>query len=507
MILRDYQTDLVQNLQYERLKPGRDILMQLSTGGGKTIIIADIVRKEAHPCTIISHRLEILNQISMTFARSGIRHNLILPQPNVKDLVADHCLEFRQSFYAINSRVTIASVDTLIRREAPTSKDSLLIIDEAHHATPDNKWGKICKRYQPGNIIGFSATPMRLDGKSLNKKFGGIFDTLICGIGQRALIAQGFLSDFQIFAPPTADLELANLKISKTTGDYNPKFLSANCAKSTLFGRVAKQYFDFSLGKLGITFATSVENSQGIVNEFKALGVTAAVISAKTPRAERTRLKRDFKEKRLLQLVNVGIFGEGYDLPALEVVSIARPTASFTDHAQNTGRVGRPFPGKEKGIINDHVGNFSRHGLVEDKRDWGFHRPGKTREKGEEDIAIKTCPECFMIYQLPNRICPHCGHTSIPGHREDSLEREPDVDLIQQSVHRGGTRNAWVPEALAYWVGVQRKRGLHKYDISSFFYERFCVPYGDMAYLGGREYNRMGNKVVRDLELYIKRSK
>ena len=115
--------------------------------------------------------------------------------------------------------------------------------------------------------------------------------------------------------------------------------------------------------RLGVTFATDVETAGDIAAQYNAAGVPAAMVSADTPAAERNRLIGQFRNRDLLQLVNVDLFGEGFDVPAIEVVTMARPTKSYPVFAQQFGRALRPLPGKSHGIVIDHVNNVITHRL------------------------------------------------------------------------------------------------------------------------------------------------
>ena len=159
-------------------------------------------------------------------------------------------------------------------------------------------------------------------------------------------------------------------------------------------------YLRIAKGKLGVTFAVDVEAAGDIATAFKKAGVPAEIVTAKTPDTLRASILRRFRNRELLQLVNVDLFGEGFDLPAIEVVSMARPTQSFSLFAQQFGRALRPMDGKEHAIIIDHVGNVHRHGLPDAPRDWSLDRRERRSSKNV-DIVIptRTCPECAGAYE------------------------------------------------------------------------------------------------------------
>ena len=144
-----------------------------------------------------------------------------------------------------------------------------------------------------------------------------------------------------------------------------------------------------------------------------------------------------FRNREILQLVNVDLLGEGVDVPAIEVVSMARPTQSYGLYSQQFGRALRPMEGKTHAIIIDDVNNVLRHGLPDAPRTWSLDRREK-RSRGAIDDAIplRTCLNgaCLAVYPRTNRTCPNCGFFSPPTIRSapefvdgDLLELDPEA--------------------------------------------------------------------------------
>ncbi|MCP4364921.1 MAG: ATP-dependent helicase, partial [Planctomycetes bacterium] len=150
---------------------------------------------------------------------------------------------------------------------------------------------------------------------------------------------------------------------------------------------------------------------------------------------DRQSLEAKFRRGELKQLVNVDIFGEGYDLPALEVCSMARPTASYALYCQQFGRPLRTMAGKSYGTVIDHVGNVVRHstvGLPDARIEWSMERRDKRASSGPSDIIpVKSCVNCTQIYEAFHRCCPHCGFVTVPESR--SAPKYVDGDLLELS--------------------------------------------------------------------------
>lgn len=407
--------------------------MILPTGGGKTVVFGNILAEYQGASVAIAHRQEIVTQISLALARNGIRHRIIGPSAVAKTCTSIHLAELKRNYIDPLNRVAVAGVDTLIRMD-PTDpwfrQVGLVVQDEAHHLLQRNKWGSAQQMFPNAKGLGVTATPCRADGSGLGRRADGVMDVMIVGPTMRELIDDGWLTEYRIFAPPS-DIDMSGVTVSGS-GDFSPPKLSAAVHKSHIVGDVVAHYLRIAPGKLGVTFAVDVASASEIAAAYRAGGVPSEVVSAKTPDALRASILRRFKARDILQLVNVDLFGEGFDLPAIEVVSMARPTQSYALFAQQFGRALRPMDGKTHAIIIDHVGNVHRHGLPDAPRMWSLDRRDK-RGKGTPDgvIPTRTCPECTAAYERVHAACPFCGFAPEPGGR--STPEEVDGDLYEMT--------------------------------------------------------------------------
>jgi hypothetical protein len=351
----------------------------------------------------------------------------------------------------------------------------------------------------------------------------------------RWLIEHGFLTEYRIFAPPS-DLDLHDVAVSHATGDYNPKQLKRAVQKSHLVGDVVTHYRRIAAGKLGVTFATDVETASTIAAQFNQAGVPAEVVSAKTPDHIRQEVIRRFRRRELLQLVNVDLFGEGFDLPAIEVVSMARPTQSYSLYSQQFGRSLRPMPNKTHAIIIDHAGNVVRHGLPDRERVWTLDgRVSTPRMRNPEDeIPLRYCVGCTQPYERFHRACPYCGHVHQPEGRDrpelvdgDLLELTPDVLAAMRGAVMSADedplrvaermRRAGAPEiaargavkqirlkqeaqralreAIAWWGGFQRHQGRSDSEAYRRFYHTFGIDVLSAQTLGRNEAIELADRI------------
>lgn len=433
MKLRPYQYDLKTGL-YESWRDGNNNVVLVSpTGSGKTVVMSSIAQDQTTPGVAIAHRTELVGQISLAMARMGIEHNIIASSTTVKFCIYQHVTELGRKFYNPNALVTVGSVDTIKARAKKlhqwAQQQTWWMVDECHHLLQKNKWGGAVEMFPRARGVGVTATPIRADRKSLHADQGGVFHDMIVGPSMRDLINQGSLCDYRIFAPPQS-ITMSDDDIG-SSGDYKATVLRAKAHKSRVVGDVVQHYLKLASGLRGITFTVDVDQAVELAAAFNDAGVPAIAVSAKTSDTVRAEAIRKFRDGKVLQLVNVDLFGEGFDVPAVEVVSMARPTMSYGLYVQQFGRALRTASGKEHGIIIDHVGNVKMHGLPDAPRQWSLRNEerGKRTAAGERVTPVTSCTECFSAYEAVSPTCPFCGHRPEPESR--SRPEHVDGDLIE----------------------------------------------------------------------------
>jgi len=447
MILRPYQEKLELDI-FNAWRTNKNVLAVMPTGAGKTVSFSNIVRKYNGFSATIAHRQELVSQISVALARNEVMHRIIAPKNLIRWIIKLQVEECGRSFYNPSASAGVIGIDTLISRNKNedeqlkqwASRVGLWIIDEAHHVLTDNKWGKGLKLFKNAYGLGVTATPGRADGRGLGAHADGVFHTLVQGPTMRELISQGFLCDYRIFAPPS-DLCLDGEKLG-STGDWSHQQLKTAAKRSHIVGDVVSHYLQIAPGKQGVTFATDVETASDIAMQFRQQGIKAEVLHAKVKDILRTDIIRRFKNKQIQQIVNVDILGEGFDVPGIEVVSMARPTQSFSLYAQQFGRALRPLEGKQHAIIIDHVNNVDQtrggHGLPDAPRKWSLDRRERRAKKKDDGLLpVRACQECTSIYVATSKQCPYCGHVHIPPERSkpefvDGDLTELDLDTLRQ---------------------------------------------------------------------------
>ena len=529
------------------------------------MVFSDILAEHNGASCAIAHRQELVSQISLALARNGVKHRIIGPKNVIRNVVNLHMAEVGASFYDPAALVGVAGVDTLIRRGAQLKqwldRVTLWVQDEAHHVLESNKWGQAAEMFPNAKGLGVTATPCRADKKGLGRENDGLFDVLVEGPNMRDLIDEGFLTDYRVLAPDPAFTMNDETDIG-STGDYkrNAVVRRFRESKNKIIGDVVSHYLKHAAGKLGITFVPDVEDATDTAAAFNLAGIPAAVVSADTPDTERADILRRFKRRELLQLVNVDLFGEGFDLPAIEVVSMARPTASYSLFVQQFGRALRLMieaalmrqwddftPEQRKAhiaasekpvaLILDHVGNVQRHKLPDRRVIWTLERGAKRPRAANDDaIPLKSCPECTFVYEAVKTCCPDCGFKPLPMARTrpefvdgDLVELTPEalsalrgeVEQMDKPAHQlvaekrvplEGQRRfanlhvenqeaqADLRETMAWWGGLQRSLGRSDSEAYKRFYFTFGVDWMTAQTLKRTEAEALNERLNGELE-------
>ena len=393
-MLRDYQIEMLERLQ-EMWTKARSVMVQMPTGTGKTVLLAELIRKELrnenielrdvasqvrirnYHVLVVAHRRELISQISQTLDGFGIDHGLIVSGKPLDPTKA----------------VQVASIQTLARSLAlSTLHFSLVIIDEAHHALAKT-YRMLWDWWPEARFLGLTATPCRLN----NTPFTDLFQALLQSYSIQQFIALGWLADFEyVSARPDSDAmqRIASLKKRGADGDYQTKEMATvmDCPES--IEHLYRSYKEFANGKKGIVYAIDRQHAAHIAAYYQQMGVSCGVIDAKTPAEERRKLVARYKGQAadlapsaegkddIDVLVNVDIFSEGFDCPDVEFIQLARPTLSLSKYLQQVGRGLRVTEGKECVLILDQVGLYQTFGMPTDERDWQQTFLGKVSGRG-----------------------------------------------------------------------------------------------------------------------------
>lgn len=466
--LADYQADIKAKI-YQAYRDGaRNVMPVLPTGSGKTVLMGSIAHEYDGCGVSMAHRGHLVGQLSQALAREGLMHDIVAPDAVIRTIVAAHRDEFGRDFYNPRAPWKCASVQTLVQRandlpKSWTQQVGMIHGDEGHHYLENNIWGTAVNIFPNAFGLFPTATPCRGDGIGLGRGHGGVVDRMVIGPDMRWMIDQGHLTDYHVYMPLAEDLDMEGVQITES-GEFNMAETKRRVKGSTkIVGDVVKCYLEFARGLKGITFAVDIEHANDICKAYNAAGVPAVVVQASTPEAERRSIMKRLLAGELLQLVNVDLFGEGVDVPAVQVVSMARPTASFSLYAQQFGRALRLLVSKvlraawhtytpeqrkrfiaesekPRAIIIDHVGNLLTHKGAPDQRrePWTLEARSK-RRTADDAIPLRACgnPICLQAFERFLTACPYCGWVPpLPADRSKPEFVDGDMHLYTPELLR-----------------------------------------------------------------------
>ena len=398
MILRDYQISAVSEVRAAISSGNKRVVMVLSTGGGKSLIFAEIIRlakERGNRCLFLVHRRGLVLQMAETIrAHVGCDVGMIM---------AGHESE-------TDADIQVGTIQTFARRlnleELSCNRffvdASVVLVDECHTAV-SKRTKDVLDLYKGKVIIGCTATPMRADGRGL----GEVFDALVDVAGVKELTDGGYLAPVRYFAPATPDLE----KIKVVRGDYELAELGKRMNTPKLVGDIVENWTRIAPGQKTIVFCVNVKHAIAVCEAFNRVGIPAAVLTAKSSDDARESVFRDMDNGNLLVICNVALYIEGMDVPDISCVVMARPTKSLGLYRQACGRGLRPSDGKTHLTVIDHGGVIEEHGLLCDEIEWsldGEEKAWKKKEKKEKDKNPCICRVCAQIFEGRDT-CPDCG--------------------------------------------------------------------------------------------------
>jgi superfamily II DNA or RNA helicase len=323
--LHDYQEECIDVI-HETFKESDKQLVQLPTGSGKTFIFLNYLKRYGKKAIITCPSRDLLNQIyewGKFFLGDRIS---IRPRQENKDFFV----------------VTAASLNFELSCKALLEhKVDFIIIDEAHHAQSQT-YERFLERYSKNHefkLLGFTATPERMDRKSLDEIFGQIsFSRNIY-----EMIEAGYLCDMKGWRIKTGcELE----SITKAGGD----FVHHSIKKLDIESRnnlILNTYKNHCQDRKTLIFCIDIEHSIRIDSSLKMAGFRSSCIHGRMPINERKKIIEDFKTGKLHVLTNCQLLTEGFDEPSIDALIIARPTRSKALYCQMIGRGLRIHPGKE----------------------------------------------------------------------------------------------------------------------------------------------------------------
>lgn len=451
LTLHDFQTKVCRDVWRKLiLEDQPSCLIQAACGSGKTVMGGFLLKQMMdhlhYDGVVFAHRREIVKQTAAKLGQANV-------WPGV--LMAGDVLSPARP-------VQVASIDSYTSwvkgGRIKELRPRICWVDEAHRSMSPSYLKVISDMMASGTkLLGTTATPIRSDGKGL----GELFKSMVCAPSIAELTKLGFLVPIEYYVGIVPDVSGVKL----TAGDYDAHDLQQVLDQKMLIGDIVHNWLQFSRGRPTMCFASGVEHSMHIVEQFKARGIRAAHIDGTTNLKVRDDATRDLATGQLDIISNANVYVEGTDIPCVSCIIDCQPTKSVGRYMQKGGRGSRISPGKDNCHYHDHSGNVYHHGRIEKDRTWmlcnGKEQAEKFQSDRRQEIIERTCSVCRTLYYGAS--CPTCGNEY---ERQGKEVHYLQADLAKMTVeqhskvqvdHSPLEKQYWWQEAKAYAGSIGKK--------------------------------------------------
>ena len=428
--MRAYQQAAITAIyNYFADKSGHPIVV-IPTAGGKSIVLAAFVQGVLRQWP--DQRILIVTHVRELIAQNHAEMMGLWPEAPAGIYSAG--LRKRE----IGARVLFAGIQSIHRRAYEVQQCDLVLIDEAHlipraSDTMYRRFLDTLSRINPHlKVIGFTATPYRLDSGMLHQGDERLFTDIAYEVSIRDLIDQGYLCPL---VSKATDVELDVAGVGSRGGEFIAGQLQAAVDRDPITKAAIDEVMAYGEDRRSwLVFCSGVAHATHVAEAIRERGVSCATIFGDTPAAERDRIIAAFKRGEIRALASMGVLTTGFNAPAVDLIAMLRPTKSAGLYVQMAGRGTRLAPGKDNCLVLDFAGNVARHGPVDAVTP---KRPGEA----EGAPPTKICPDCDSILAAALRQCPDCGHLFPP----------PEVKVAATATHAGDP----VHHAAAVGCGVR----------------------------------------------------
>lgn len=364
MKLRPYQQE-ASNIAVKAMREHRNGLIVIPTGGGKSLVIADIAYRLEEPLLVFCPNKEILEQNVGKMGFYGVSDIAVYSASLNSKMI---------------SKITFATIGSVMNHKVQFDRFKYVIVDEAHLVNAKGGQYKEFIESKNRTVLGLTATPYRLDRgfnggsilKFLTRTRPRVFDELLYYVQISDLLNDGYLADLKYYdLTDITNFDISRVRTNSTGADYDDESLKQEYTRIGYYDKLTTTVLRVMNPKSGkprrgiLVFTKFIEEADMLVRKLKANGVSAAIVTGETPLRERQEIIRGFRGGEIDVVSNVGTLTTGFDYPELDTVIIGRPTRSLGLWYQMIGRIIRPHNGKDAWVV-DLCGTYRRFGAVSD---------------------------------------------------------------------------------------------------------------------------------------------
>ena len=402
MVLRPYQTGIID----EVVSNSENTLIQLPTGGGKSVIAKEILKQltaDGKKALIVAPKINLLDQLFETFKE-------VSPQKI-----------HGKNKYNTNESIFVSTLQTAHKKDLGFEPDYILI-DEVHHGFSGKMIEQLLQDFK-GRLIGLSATPYDKRGELLKG-----FDIHLNNYNTKYLIEHSYLTPIISYQPIKVDLKAIKI----TAGDYNLKELDNKFNNIESVSQVIEATKEtISQRVQTIVFGINISHTELLAKAYQSVGIDAKFVHSQMSRDEVNEIISSFKGKEFKVLCSVDMLTTGFDVSTVDTIVLARATKSQNLYKQIVGRGLRIAPNKSECVLLDCAGVISDLGMplkeITPKAANDFEQTSKAKCSECESIRVhrivrdtktfKVCAECGHKEEIEPQefyLCEHCNKAFNP---------------------------------------------------------------------------------------------
>ena len=329
MELRNYQKDIVEKV----LSSTKNEVVGLPTGAGKTVIAKALIDGIKETVLFVAPRIDLVLQSNSTFGDVDIIWS------NRTVVTGKHCI--------------VATKQSLLNRTNLVPKDVVIIFDECHIGMDKNK--ELVDLLQPKRVIGLTATPETMSGRSFvkNSKYdtsAAIYDEVNYYYSICDLQKDGWLSPLECHYY-TAD-GIKKVKTNKFDEEIKGSALRKYLENSAEVWKNLKNVLDECASKPTIIFTPDIATAEQVLEFAKNNGFNYEIITGEANTFERKAAYEKLSNHTINGLINAALLTYGFDCPAAKNAILFRHIKSRPLYVQIVGRVLRPY-NNETAVLYD----------------------------------------------------------------------------------------------------------------------------------------------------------
>ncbi|OSM07619.1 DEAD/DEAH box helicase [Magnetofaba australis] len=405
LTLRPYQREAIDAIYaYFEEKSGHPLVV-IPTAGGKSLVMAKFIQEALgyYPSTrilVVTHVRELISQNHA---------ELLGVWPEAPAGIHSAGLKARDT----ESQVLFCGIQSVHKRAYDIQQCDLVLVDEAHLIP--RKANTMYRRFLDDltainpqlKIIGFTATPYRLDSGQLHKGKEALFDDIAYEVSVRELIDDGFLCPL---ISKQTETQLDVTGVGTRGGEYIASQLEAAVDQDPITQAAIGEVIAHGQDRQSwLLFCSGVAHAEHVRDALQGREISCECIFGDTPKETRDDIIARFKQREIRALAAMNVLTTGFNAPSVDLIAMLRPTKSTGLYVQIAGRGTRLFPGKENCLVLDFAGNVARHGPID------LVKPKGKQDAGGGDAPVKVCPQCQTINHAAVRHCIECDYQFPPS--------------------------------------------------------------------------------------------